>query len=143
MRPIAIAAPPGITWDQIKLVPSIRPAELRDSWTRRIGFPRPVEATLLYEGLYEGLHEGIGGVLLLETVTRWKPHRILAFTIRASTAPIPPATLDKRVTITNSRKPRDPLKQAPVIHALPILRGIQQDILLVIKRQCEQPYRIW
>ena len=137
MRPIAIAAPPGITWDQIKLVPAIRPAELRDSWTRRIGFPRPAKATLL--------HEGIGGVLLLETVTRWKPHRILAFTIRASTAPIPPATLDKHVTITNSRKPRNPthLKQAPVIHALPILRGIQQDILPVSKRQREEPYRIW
>ena len=139
MRPIAIAAPPGITWDQIKLVPSIRPAELRDSWTRRIGFPRPVEATLLHEGL----HEGIGGVLLLETVTRWQPHRNLAFTIRASTAPVPPATLNKRVTITNTRKPPNPLKQAPVIHALPILRGIQQDILPVIKRQREQPYRIW
>ncbi len=139
MRPIAIAAPPGITWDQIKLVPAIRPAELRDSWTRRIGFPRPVDATLLYEGL----HEGIGGVLLLETVTRWQPHRNLAFTIRASTAPIPPATLDKLVTITNSRKPPNPLKQAPVIPALPILRGIQQEILPVIKRQREQPYRIW
>ena len=118
-------------------MPAIRPAELRDSWTRRIGFPRPVEATLL--------HEGIGGVLFLQTVTRWEPHRNLAFTIRASTAPIPPATLDKHVTITNSRKPRNPtpFKRAPVIHALPHLRGIQQDILLVIKRQSEQPYRIW
>ena len=99
--------------------------------------PATVEATLL--------HEGIGGVLFLETVTRWEPHRNLAFTIRASTAPIPPATLDKHVTITNNRKPRNPtpLKQAPVIHALPHLGGIQQDILPVIKRQCEQPYRIW
>ena len=120
MRPIAIAAPPGITWDQIKLVQAIRPAELRQSSNRRIGFPRPVEATLLHEGL----HEGIGSVLFLETVTGGEPYRILAFTIRASTAPIPPATLDKLVTITNRGKSRNPLKQAPVIHALPILRGI-------------------
>lgn len=78
---IEIAAPPGIICDQIKLVPAIRPAELRDSWTHRIGFPRPVEATLPHEGI-GGVRRATfeGGVLFFETVTRWELQRKLAFT---------------------------------------------------------------
>ena len=82
---IEIAAPPGIIRDQIKLVPAIRPAELRDSWTHRIGFPRPVKATLSHEGI-DGVRRATfeGGVLFLETVTRWEPQRKLAFTKSAA-----------------------------------------------------------
>ncbi len=151
-------------------MPAIRPAELRDFWTHRIGFPRPVEATLSHEGI-GGVRRATfeGGVLFLETVTRWEPHRNLAFTIRASTASTPPATLDEHVTITipyfnvlegeynilptagnratlhlsSRHRLSTRFNTCAAFRPDAILRGIQQDILLVINRQCEQPYRIW
>lgn len=97
---ILIHAAPQTIWHNIERVPAITPTELRPTWTHRIGFPRPVEATLS--------HEGVGGVrnasfehglLFLETVTTWDPSHRLAFRIQADTAHIPPTTLDEHVTI--------------------------------------------
>ena len=50
---IDIKAAPDVIWHNIASVRAIRPEELPASWSHRIGFPNPVEATLS--------HEGVGG----------------------------------------------------------------------------------
>jgi hypothetical protein len=97
---IRIHAPAALVWQNIARVPSISPAELQPNWTHRIGFPRPVEATLSYEGVGGVRHASFErGLLFIETVTAWDPEHRLAFGIHADTAHIPPTTLDQHVTI--------------------------------------------
>jgi hypothetical protein len=97
---VRIVAPPSIVWRNIGSVSPIHPEELPDTWTERIGFPRPISATLSYEG--------VGGVRnatweralnFVEVVTAWEPNRRLSFTIKADTAHIPRTTLDSHATI--------------------------------------------
>jgi hypothetical protein len=97
---IRIHAPADMVWRNIARVPPISPTELQPNWTHRIGFPRPVEATLSYEGVGGVRHASFErGLLFIETVTAWEPQHRLAFGIRADTAHIPPTTLDEHVTI--------------------------------------------
>ncbi|MGD0442893.1 MAG: hypothetical protein ABSA39_03060 [Edaphobacter sp.] len=97
---IHIHAAPKTVWQNIERVPAIAPSELRTTWTHRIGFPRPIEATLSYEGVGGVRHASFErGLLFIETVTAWEPEHRLAFTIRADTAHIPSTTLDDHVTI--------------------------------------------
>lgn len=95
---IDIHAPADVIWRNIERVPAIRGEELPVSWTRRIGFPDPVEATLSYEGV-GGVRNATfaGGVLFLETVDVWESQQRLAFSIHAET--VPSATLDEHVRI--------------------------------------------
>lgn len=51
---VDVDAPAGIVWDRIAQVSPISRDELPPAWTHRIGFPRPIAATLS--------HEGVGGV---------------------------------------------------------------------------------
>jgi hypothetical protein len=97
---ISIAASPAAVWAQIIEVPTIQPDEQRPALFTRLGFPRPVSASLSRPGigaLRQARFEG--GVLFLETVTDWIPDRRLRFTIAAQTDSIPPSTLDRHVTI--------------------------------------------
>jgi hypothetical protein len=97
---IDIAAPPAVVWRNIERVPRIHPEELAPSWSRRIGFPRPVEATLSFEGVGGVRHASFeGGILFVETIDVWEPLHRLAFSIRAQTDQIPRTTLDEHVTI--------------------------------------------
>lgn len=97
---IRIHASPSAVWHNIERVPAISPAELRDTWAQRIGFPRPVEATLSFEGVGGIRHATFEhGLLFIETVTDWRPEQRLAFSIKADTSTIPPTTLDEHVTI--------------------------------------------
>ena len=48
---IAIRATPTTVWQQIERVEPIRVEEQRFSWSQKIGFPRPIEATLSGEGV--------------------------------------------------------------------------------------------
>lgn len=97
---IEIKASPEVVWHNIERVPAIRKAELPDSWTRRIGFPDPVEATLSYEGV-GGVRDAsfTGGLSFLETVDEWQPEHRLAFSIAAQTDKIPATTLDEHVRV--------------------------------------------
>jgi hypothetical protein len=97
---IEIEASPAVVWSQIERVPAIRPDELRPSLATRMGFPRPIEATLDREGV-GGVRRATfeGGVLFLETITEWDEPRRLSFAIDAQTETIPPRTLDEHVTI--------------------------------------------
>jgi len=48
---IAIRATPTTVWQQIDRAEPIRVEEQRFSWSQKIGFPRPIEATLSGEGV--------------------------------------------------------------------------------------------
>jgi len=97
---IRIHATPQIVWQNIERVPAIAPAELRTTWTHRIGFPRPIEATLSYEGIGGVRHASFErGLLFIETITAWEPQHRIAFSIKADSAHIPITTLDEHVTI--------------------------------------------
>ncbi|HEV3049342.1 MAG TPA: hypothetical protein VGX50_03495 [Longimicrobium sp.] len=95
---IRIRADPAAVWRQIIRVPAIRPEEYRTTFIHRIGFPRPIEATLSHEGV-GGVREASfeRGVLFRETVTQWVPRRRLSFTIAVDS--IPTKTLDQHVTV--------------------------------------------
>jgi hypothetical protein len=95
---IRIHADPQTVWGQIIRVPAIRPDEYRRSFIHRIGFPRPIEATLSHEGV-GGVRQASfeRGVLFRETVTDWVPRKRLSFTIAADR--IPTTTLDQHVTV--------------------------------------------
>jgi hypothetical protein len=81
-------------------VPLIRPEEQHPALFTRLGFPRPLSATISRPGVGAIRHARFeGGVLFLETVTDWVPERLLRFTIAAQTDSIPPSTLDRHVTI--------------------------------------------
>ena len=97
---IDMHAPPAVVWRNIKSVRAIQPDELTPSWTRRIGFPAPVEATLSHEAVGGVRHATFaGGVLFIETVDVWQPDRHLAFSIHAVATQIPAATLDEHVRV--------------------------------------------
>jgi hypothetical protein len=95
---IRIRADEAAVWRQIIRLPAIRPEEYRTTFIHRIGFPRPIEATLSHEGV-GGVREASfeRGVLFRETVTEWVPRRRLSFTIAVDS--IPTKTLDQHVTV--------------------------------------------
>lgn len=97
---IAIHAPAAAVWEEVVEVPEIVPAEQRPALFTRLGFPRPVSATIDRRGV-GGIRRARfeRGVLFLETVTHYEPARRLRFTIAAQTDSIPPETLDRHVTI--------------------------------------------
>jgi hypothetical protein len=97
---IDIAASGRVIWSNIERVRAIQPSELPASWSHRIGFPDPVEATLSHEGVGGVRHATFtGGVLFIETIDVWQPEQRLAFTIQAQTDKIPPTTLDEHVRV--------------------------------------------
>jgi hypothetical protein len=165
---IRIHAPASVVWDNIKTVPAIAPTELRPNWTHRIGFPRPVEATLSYEGVGGIRHATFEhGVLFVETVNDWEPEHRLAFSIRADSANIPPTTLDEHVTIggryfdvLNGEYRLEPLPSGDILLRLTsqqrlstdfngyaglwtdaVMQSLQTSILQVIQHRCELAHK--
>jgi hypothetical protein len=162
---IVIRATPATIWRQIERVAPIHPEEQRFSWTQKIGFPRPIEATLSAEGPGAVRHATFaGGVLFVETVTTWDPQRRLVFDIRADTVHIPPHTLDEHVTVggpyfdalqgeyrievLDSGRMRLHLSSRHRLSTTfnfyarlwtdAVMRDIQENILYVIRNRCEQ-----
>ncbi|HXB62115.1 MAG TPA: hypothetical protein VNU94_04605 [Acidobacteriaceae bacterium] len=161
---IVIHAPVSTIWQNIKSVRAISPAELRPTWTHRIGFPRPIEATLDRDGI-GGVRKASfeGGVLFTETITDWQPDKTIAFSIKADTNEIPPSTLDEHVTVggkyfdvLNGRYTIEPRTDSSVVLHLvsneristdfnwyaglwtdASMRSLQQSILEVIQHRCE------
>jgi hypothetical protein len=97
---IDIQAPTDVIWHNIERVRAIHTDELPKTWTRAIGFPNPVEATLSYEGV-GGVRNAsfTGGLVFIETVDVWQPNERLAFSIVAQTDKIPATTLDEHVRV--------------------------------------------
>ena len=97
---IMIHAPASMVWKNIERVRAINARELPESWVNRIGFPRPVEATLSHEGVGGVRHASFtGGLVFAETVNDWQQEKDLRFSIRANTDSILTTTLDEHVTI--------------------------------------------
>jgi len=164
---IAIQAPPAVVWREIERVPPVRAAEQRFSWSQKIGFPRPIEATLSGEGVGAVRHATFaGGVLFIETVTDWEPERRLGFDIRADAVNIPPRVLDEHVTIggpyfdtLHGEYRIEPRNGGTLLHlssrhrlsttfnfyariwTSAVMRDIQENILYVIRNRCEQAAR--
>jgi hypothetical protein len=158
-----IHAPASVVWDNIKSVRAIEPAELPHSWVSRLGFPRPVAATLSRDGLGGVRQAGFtGGLLFTETVNQWDPEHDLRFSIHANTQSIPKSTLDEHVTIGGAffdvLDGEYQLEQRPdgillhlssaerlSTHFNPyagvwtdaVMRSIQEQILIVVRNRCE------
>jgi hypothetical protein len=164
---ILIDAPPIAVWDNIKRVRAILPEELPGAWVDRVGFPRPIEATLSHEGM-GGVRRAsfTGGLIFTETVSAWEPERHLRFSIRANTASIPPSTLDEHVTIGGAafdtlegEYALEPVGGKVLLHLNSrerlsthvnayagfwtdaVMRSIQNQILEVIRKRCESEAR--
>ncbi len=161
---IEINTNPRTAWQNIERVRAIQPDEQHFSLVHMIGFPRPVEATLSHPGVGGVRHATFaGGVLFIETITRWEPEKELVFAIKADPASIPPTTLDPHVTIggqyfdvLEGRYWIEPVGEHRVIlhlestHRLStrfnfysrwwsdfIMRDIQNNILKIIRQRCE------
>ncbi|TGE13084.1 SRPBCC family protein [Hymenobacter elongatus] len=97
---ILIQAPVEAVWHNIIRVPPISAQDLGSSLVDKIGFPRPVEATLSFEGVGGVRHATFErGVEFIETVDVWEPLRRISFSIVPNTATIPPTTFDEHVTV--------------------------------------------
>lgn len=97
---ISIEATPDVVWDRIVSIPEITREENHRGFFQRIGFPRPLAATLSGEGVAAVRRATFSGeVLFLEEITEWRPGERLAFAIDAQTERIPRTTLDPHVTI--------------------------------------------
>jgi hypothetical protein len=162
---IAIKAAPAAVWREIERVAPIRVEEQRFSWCQKIGFPRPIEATLTGQGVGAVRHATFaGGVLFIETVTLWEPGQRLGFDIHADTVNISPRTLDEHVTIggqyfdtLHGEYRIEPQPDGSTVlhlasrHRLSttfnfyahlwtdaVMRDIQENILYVIRNRCEK-----
>jgi hypothetical protein len=158
-----IHAPAAAVWDNIKSVRRIDASELPGSWVTRIGFPKPVAATLSHEGV-GGVRQAsfTGGLVFTETIHRWEPESDLKFSIHANTDSIPPTTLDEHVTVggaffdvldgeyrleprpegillrlTSHERLSTHLNPYAGLWTDAVMRSIQRQILVVIRRRCE------
>lgn len=97
---IDIAADPDTVWNEIVEVRPIARAEQGRRLVHMIGFPHPIEARTIGRGVGSVRHATFeGGVLFVETVTRYEPGKRLSFSIRADPNSIPQQTLDEHVTV--------------------------------------------
>ncbi|MBT9394948.1 hypothetical protein KLP40_17415 [Hymenobacter sp. NST-14] len=161
---VVIAAPAAVVWRHIVRVPPIAARDLGPSLVDRLGFPRPVEATLSHEGL-GGVRRATfeRGVEFLETIDVWEPQRRISFSIVPNTATIPPTTFDEHVTVggrffdvlrgTYELQPAGPGRTRLVLYSRQrlstrlnpyaglwtgyVMSEIQRRILEVIRRRCE------
>jgi len=150
----------------ITRVPVISSVELGPSLVDKLGFPRPVEATLTHEGVGGVRHATFErGVEFIETVDAWEPQRLLAFSIQPNTATIPPTTFDEHVIIggryfdvlhgTYELQAVSPTQTRLTLYSRQrlstrlnfyaglwtdyIMGDIQERILTVIRKRCETP----
>ncbi len=160
---VLIHAPAVVVWENIRSVHTISSSELPDSWVTRIGFPKPIAATLSHDGM-GGVRRAsfTGGLVFTETIHRWEPDSDLQFSIHANADSIPPTTLDEHVTIGGAffdvLEGEYRLEQRPdgillrlsseerlSTHLNPyaglwtdaVMRSIQNQILEVIRKRCE------
>ena len=160
---VLIHAPASVVWDNIKSVREIDPSELPRSWATRIGFPKPVAATLSHEGV-GGVRQAsfTGGLVFTESVNRWESGSDLRFSIHANTESLPKSTLDEHVAVGGAffdvldGEYRLELRPGGILlrltsherlstHFNPyagswtdaVMRSIQSQILQVIRNRCE------
>jgi hypothetical protein len=163
---VLIEAPAAVVWQHIIRVAPIRAADLGPSLIDKMGFPRPVEATLTHEGVGGVRHATFErGVEFIETVDDWQPLNRLSFSIVPNTATIPPTTFDEHVIVggrffdvlrgTYELRPAGPGRTLLMLHSQQrlsthlnwyaglwtgwVMSEIQGRILTVLKHRCETP----
>jgi len=97
---IDIEAPADKIWGLVTRVSKISEAEDSGWLNRMLGFPRPVEAELNYEGV-GAYRKAIftNGLVFHETVTHYDHQKSMSFTIKANPHEIPSTTLDEHVVV--------------------------------------------
>jgi len=79
---ITIQGKAEVVWEHIVRVPYIGEDEQRFTWFHLIGIPRPLEATLSYDGV-GGVRDATfeSGLTFKETITHWEPLKTTSFKI--------------------------------------------------------------
>lgn len=92
---IVIDADVETVWNLIKSVSPIQETEQRFDWLHMIGLPRPVAATLSYEGV-GGVRDAYfeNGLRFDETITEWEYHERIRFDIVETSETLLPAPLN-------------------------------------------------
>lgn len=164
---ITIVAPARVVWANIIRVPRI--TEPLQGVFYRMGFPKPLEATLSYEGVGAIRRASFErGLVFIETVDAWQPERFLSFAIDVAPDSVPTTTLDTHVVVggryfdvlRGTYRIESVSDDMVVLHltstfrvstrfnfyaglwASFLMRDIQCTILTVIKDRCEQQSRI-
>ena len=97
---IHIAATPEEIWPEIASVDAIDPTAIPDKWIYRIGFPKPIAATLDYHrigGVRVATFER--GVSFFEEITEWEKPDSLSFSIHADPEFIPRTAFDQHIIV--------------------------------------------
>ncbi len=97
---IDIEAPAEKIWDQVTRVAEIEAADDSGWLNRLLGFPRPVRAELVYEGV-GAYREAVftNGLVFHVTVTEYEDNRKMVFDIHADPHEIPSTPLDEHVVV--------------------------------------------
>jgi hypothetical protein len=97
---IEIHATKAQIWQNVTRVRAISTAQDSASFTRFLGFPRPIKAELDTAGV-GGKREAIfdKGLIFHETVIAYQPIKSMTFTIKANPYEIPSATMDKHIVV--------------------------------------------
>lgn len=100
---IDIKADASKIWSNVTRVKEISEAEDSGWLNNFLGFPRPIEAELDFEGV-GAYRKAIftNGLVFHETVTEYEHERLMVFTIKAFPHEIPSTTLDEHVVIGGS-----------------------------------------
>ncbi|MDX1961382.1 MAG: hypothetical protein SFU98_22625 [Leptospiraceae bacterium] len=85
-------------WKKIIRIPEIK--ETQTGFFYKMGFPKPVEATLDKEGVGGvRIAKFEKGLLFVETITRWEDKKLLTFKIKSDPSSTPLTTLDPHVVV--------------------------------------------
>ena len=97
---IEINAPAEKIWNQVTRVSEIEEHKDTGYLTRFLGFPRPLEAVLNYEGV-GAYRKAIftNGLVFHETVTAYDHLQKMVFSIKANPYEIPSTTLDEHIAV--------------------------------------------
>ncbi len=97
---IHIAAQAERIWPEIASVDAIDPASIPDKWIYRIGFPKPIAATLDHEGI-GGIRTATfeRGVSFFEEISVWEKPDTLSFSIHADPEFIPRSAFDQHIIV--------------------------------------------
>lgn len=95
---IIINSKPEIVWKHIIKIPKI--VETQEGFFYKMGFPKPVEATLSREGI-GGVREAKfeKGLEFIETINIWDENQKIGFEIKADPNNTPLTTLDEHVVV--------------------------------------------
>ena len=161
---IIINSTDDIVWKNITRVRKILEGENNITLFQIMGFPRPIEAeldTVAVGGIRKAYFER--GLFFTETVTQMNPNKILAFNIVADPKSIPPKALDEHVMVggkyfdvLEGKYEIEKIDNNKILLKLTsqfrlstrfnfysglwsklIMKDIQDNILKIIKRRCE------